>query len=185
MVRLDRITTRGGDDGETSLGDGRRVPKTDPRIVALGAVDELNATIGVAIADGVGNAAEGLRAVQNDLFDLGAGIAVPKSDDNSESRLRIHDDRIGWLETWIEADNEWLEPLSSFVLPGGTPAAARLHVARAVCRRAEIAVLGIPDFEDAAAHRYLNRLSDLLFVLARAANDEGRSDVLWIPGGKR
>lgn len=187
MVRLDRIYTGGGDAGETSLADGSRVPKTDPRVVALGAVDELNAVLGVAIADGLpADVADGLRAVQNDLFDLGADVAVPESAEPSESRLRVNTEQAKRLERWIDEVNERLDPLTSFVLPGGTPAAARLHHARAVCRRAEIVVLSLAgDGSHAAARLYLNRLSDLLFVLARAANDDGRGDVLWQPGANR
>jgi cob(I)alamin adenosyltransferase len=197
MLRLDRITTGGGDGGETSLGDGSRVPKTDPRIVALGAVDELNAALGLVIADGTpqhglpDDVAARLRSVQNDLFDLGADLCVPETaptdDPANVPRLRLRDEQITQLETWLADVNARLQPLASFVLPGGTPAAARLHLARAVCRRAEIATVALaaagPANDHPRVRTYLNRLSDLLFVLARAANDDGRTDVLWQPGG--
>ncbi|HEX6987824.1 MAG TPA: cob(I)yrinic acid a,c-diamide adenosyltransferase [Planctomycetaceae bacterium] len=184
MVYLDRLYTRSGDGGETGLGDGSRVRKTHPRVVALGAVDELNAALGVALAGDLDPAVRGLLAgVQNDLFDLGADLAVPLSDD--PSRLRMTPDRVAGLERRIDAATPRLEPLRSFVLPGGTPAAAALHLARAVCRRAEIETLRLAETEplNPPAAVYLNRLSDLLFALARLANDGGRADVLWKPGG--
>jgi cob(I)alamin adenosyltransferase len=167
-VRLTRIYTRGGDKGETSLGDGSRVSKLDPRVAAIGDVDELNSLIGWA---------GGLEGVQNELFDLGADLSVPYA--GNEDRLRITDDAIDRLEQEIEAANAALPELRSFVLPGGEERAARLYLARAVCRRAERAVLAVPDTNSLVAV-YLNRLSDLLFVLARAAN-EG-DEPLWKPG---
>jgi len=188
MVYLDRIYTRSGDAGETSLGDGTRVPKTVPRIAAYGTVDELNAVVGIArtttLPAGVGDV---LGAIQNDLFDLGADLCVPEADTPPETApLRVRAGQVERLEKWIDGFNESLEPLDSFVLPAGTPAAAALHHARTVCRRAEIAVLELvasePVNEQVTA--YLNRLSDLLFVLARVANDNGRDDVTWIPGGE-
>jgi cob(I)alamin adenosyltransferase len=170
-VRLTRIYTRGGDKGETSLGDGSRVPKLDPRVAAMGDVDELNSFVGWA---------GGLDEVQNELFDVGADLSVPYA--GNEDRLRITDEAIERLEREIEAVNTTLPDLKSFVLPGGSERAARLFVARAVCRRAERAVLAVPDTNPLAAV-YLNRLSDLLFVLARAANAEAGVDgPLWRPG---
>ena len=170
-VRLTRIYTRGGDKGETSLGDGSRVSKLDSRVAAMGDVDELNSVIGWA---------GGLDQVQNELFDVGADLSVPYA--GNEDRLRITDEAIERLEREIEAANATLPELKSFVLPGGSERAARLFVARAVCRRAERAVLAVSDVNPLVAV-YLNRLSDLLFVLARAANAEAGSDEpLWRPG---
>lgn len=167
-VRLTRIYTRGGDKGETSLGDGSRVSKLDPRVAALGEVDELNSLLGLA---------GGLDRIQNELFDLGADLSVPFA--GSEDRLRITQEAIERLEREIDDANETLPELKSFVLPGGTPRAAQLFLARAVCRRAERAVLAVPDANPLCAV-YVNRLSDLLFVLARAAN--GGEELLWKPG---
>ena len=168
-VRLTSIYTGGGDKGETSLGDGSRVSKLDPRIAALGDVDELNSVLGWCAA--------GLDRIQNELFDLGADLSVPGGD-----RLRIEQPSVDRLEAEIDAANSRLEPLKSFVLPGGTETAARLYVARAVCRRAERAVLAV-DGANPLAAIYLNRLSDLLFVLARLAN--GGDELLWRPGDSR
>jgi cob(I)alamin adenosyltransferase len=168
-VRLTRIYTRGGDAGETSLGDGSRVPKSDPRVVATGDVDELNSLLGWVDA--------GLERIQNELFDLGADLSRPGAD-----HLRIEQSYVDRLEAEIDEANAALEPLKSFVLPGGTESAARLYLARAVCRRAERSVLAVGDANPLAAV-YLNRLSDLLFVLARAAN--GGNEPLWKPGGER
>jgi cob(I)alamin adenosyltransferase len=170
-VRLTRIYTRGGDKGETSLGDGSRVSKLDPRVVAMGDVDELNSLVGWA---------GGLDRVQNELFDLGADLSVPFA--QGDGRLRITDDTVGRLEQEIDEANASLPELKSFVLPGGGERAARLFLARAVCRRAERAALAVPDTNPLAAV-YLNRLSDLLFVLARAANaEDGVDEPLWRPG---
>jgi cob(I)alamin adenosyltransferase len=186
-VRLTRIYTRGGDAGETSLGDGTRVPKTDPRVVAYGAVDELNAAIGVALAPASEAPAE-LRAplerVQNELFDLGADLCVPFDADGD--RLRVTQGQVDALERDCDRWNEQLPPLRSFVLPGGSEAAARLHVARTVCRRAEQLTLAAAAATgvNPLALTYLNRLSDLLFILARAAN-AGADEPLWKPGGSR
>jgi len=183
-VRLTRIYTRGGDRGETSLGDGSRVPKLDPRIRAYGAVDELNATLGLVLAT---DAPDGLRAllerVQNQLFDLGADLSVPWG---VEGRLRVEQSQIGGLERACDEWNEGLPELKSFVLPGGTELAARLHVARTVCRRVEReALAAAQDVElNPLALVYLNRLSDLLFILARAAN-AGGDEPLWKPGASR
>ena len=170
-VRLTRIYTRGGDRGETSLGDGSRVSKLDPRVAAMGDVDELNSLLGLA---------GGLDRVQNELFDLGADLSVPYA--GNEERLRITDDAVGRLEAEIDEANTRLPELKSFVLPGGSERAAQLFLARAVCRRAERTVLAAPDANPLAAI-YLNRLSDLLFVLARASNAEAGVDgPLWRPG---
>jgi cob(I)alamin adenosyltransferase len=170
-VRLTRIYTRGGDKGETSLGDGSRVSKLDQRVAAMGDVDELNSLVGWA---------GGLDRIQNELFDLGADLSVPYA--GHEDRLRVTDEAISRLEREIDAVNETLPDLKSFVLPDGSERAARLFLARAVCRRAERAVLAVPDTNPLAAI-YLNRLSDLLFVLARAANTEaGVDEPLWSPG---
>jgi cob(I)alamin adenosyltransferase len=170
-VRLTRIYTRGGDKGETSLGDGSRVSKLDPRVAAIGDVDELNSLVGWA---------EGLDRIQNELFDLGADLSVPFVE--GDDRLRVTDEAVDRLEQEIDDANASLPDLKSFVLPGGSERAARLFIARAVCRRAERAVLAVPETNPLAAV-YLNRLSDLLFVLARAANAEaGVTGPLWRPG---
>jgi len=187
MVYLNRIYTRTGDDGTTGLGDGNRVPKTHPRIVAYGGVDELNSVIGLALcADLPDWIAQRLREIQNDLFDLGADLCVPESSDAPATPpLRATAGQTERLEKWIDEANERLEPLTSFILPGGTPAAARLHHVRTVCRRIEIDVWKLAEFESINPQvlMYLNRLSDLLFVLARVANDDGSRDILWVPGG--
>jgi cob(I)alamin adenosyltransferase len=170
-VRLTRIYTRGGDKGETSLGDGSRVSKLDPRVAAIGDVDELNSLVGWA---------RGLDRIQNELFDLGADLSVPFV--AGDERLRVTDEAVNRLEQEIDEANASLPELKSFVLPGGSERAGRLFLARAVCRRAERAVLAVPDTNPLAAV-YLNRLSDLLFVLARAANAEaGVTGPLWRPG---
>lgn len=183
-VRLTRIYTRAGDTGETSLGEGSRVPKTDLRIEAYGTVDELNSFLGLALAGDLPNElVPWLEQVQNDLFDLGADLSVPLEDDRRE-RLRVTAEQVERLEELCDLVNERLEPLKSFILPGGTEASARLHVARAVCRRAErLAVaLAAEHGVNPAALSYLNRLSDLLFILARTAN-AGSPEPLWRPGG--
>ncbi len=182
-VRLTRIYTRAGDAGETSLGDGSRVPKTDPRIEAYGAVDELNSLLGLVLAGELfAEFRPWLEQVQNDLFDVGADLSVPLEDERE--RLRVTTAQVERLEELCDLVNERLEPLKSFILPGGTEAAARLHVARSVCRRAErLAVdLAGKSSVNPAALAYLNRLSDLLFILARAAN-AGTAEPLWRPGG--
>ena len=176
-VRLTRIYTRGGDAGETSLGDGSRVSKTDARVAAVGDVDELNSLIGWARAEPGASAV--LARVQNELFDLGADLATPATD--KKERLRVSQESIDRLEAECDAANASLEPLKSFVLPGGSELAARLFVARAVCRRAERAALRV-DSVGPLVVAYLNRLSDLLFILARAAN-AGSAETLWQPGG--
>ena len=183
-VRLDRIYTRGGDGGETSLGDGSRVSKTDPRIEAYGTVDELNSAIGFALAgDLPATSRPWLERIQNELFDLGADLSVPFTDEKKE-RLRITQSQVDHLEELCDRANEGLERLRSFVLPGGTDGAARLHLARTVCRRAERLAVGLAaiDSVNPLAIAYLNRLSDLLFILARGANT-GSAEPLWQPGG--
>jgi len=192
MVHLDRIYTRGGDRGMTSLGDGTRVPKTDPRIVAYGTVDELNAVLGVVVRQpGLGTTAKRqLRDIQNDLFDVGADLCVPRpSEEAAGARLRVAESQVARLERAIDAYTAALKPLQSFVLPGGSAAAAWLHMGRVVCRRAEQQVAALleraPGSTGDQVLVYLNRLSDLLFVMARWANDRGRGDVLWIPGANR
>ncbi len=189
MVYLNRIYTKSGDGGETSLGDGRRVPKTDLRIRAYGGVDELNAVLGLTVASRPSDdLARTLTHIQNDLFDVGADLCVPESDEPpAHSPLRVTKAQVEQLEHWIDAANEQLSPLTSFILPGGSVVAAHLHHARTVCRRVEIGVLELTAQErvNPQVAIYLNRLSDLLFVLARAANDNGRGDVLWVPGANR
>jgi cob(I)alamin adenosyltransferase len=183
-VRLTRIYTRAGDTGETSLGDGSRVRKTDTRIEAYGTVDELNSLIGwVLAADVPDEFRPWLEQIQNDLFDVGADLSVPAED--TRERLRIEQAQVGRLEELCDLVNARLEPLKSFVLPGGGEAAARLHVARAVCRRAERLTVGLAETASVnpAAVAYLNRLSDLLFILARAANPG--TETLWKPGSSR
>jgi len=175
-VRLTRIYTRGGDEGETSLGDGSRVPKNHPRVEASGEVDELNSLIGWAAAlDGSPGL---LRRIQNELFDLGADLSTPET--RGRERLRLSHEQVERLERDCDAANAHLEPLKSFVLPGGTELASRLYLARAVCRRAERSVLRVEEVNPLVAV-YLNRLSDLLFILARTAN-AGVEETLWKPG---
>ena len=187
MVTLTRIYTRGGDAGETSLGDGRRVPKSDLRVAAYGTVDETNSVIGLARLSTEGDVDAMLARIQNDLFDLGADLCTPSDGRKEEGALRIVDAQVERLEHEIDRMNERLKPLTSFILPGGAPAAAALHLARTVCRRAERLICELAQHEpvnDAAIH-YINRLSDHLFVLARHLNGDGATDVLWIPGGHR
>ena len=181
-VNLTRIYTRLGDDGETHLGDMSRVPKTHPRIEAYGTVDELNAQIGVALTiDGLPDRhADWLRRIQNDLFDVGADLSVPEG--GERERLRVRPEQTAWLEEACDEANADLAPLKSFVLPGGSPAAAQLHVCRTVCRRAERRVLEVEELNRECV-RYLNRLSDLLFILSRGAN--AGAEPLWEPGRYR
>ena len=197
MVKLNVIYTRTGDKGETGLGDGSRRPKSDARVQAMGDVDETNSAIGLALI-AVGNASDAadlaiepmLQRIQNDLFDLGADLCLPRRADEAPGAvLRVAPSQVKALEKAIDALNEKLHPLRSFVLPGGTAAAAALHQARVVCRRAERAMVALAAIEGEevgeAALAYVNRLSDYLFVAARAANDFGRSDILWAPGANQ
>ena len=191
MVVLNRIYTRTGDDGTTALGSGERRPKYDLRVEAYGSVDETNAAIGVVrlhLAE-MPELDRMLGLIQNDLFDLGADLCFPDATKDARGRLSVTDAQVERLERDIDRLNEKLAPLTSFILPGGTPAAAYLHVARTVCRRAERDIVELaakPDepVSEAAIH-YMNRLSDLLFVAARAANHNGAGDVLWVPGQNR
>ena len=192
MVKLNKIYTRTGDDGSTGLVDGSRLPKHAARMEAIGAVDEANSALGLAaVALAGGPHADALFRIQNDLFDLGADLATPADKDEefapSDMVLRIVAAQVTWLEQAIDALNAQLEPLTSFVLPGGSEQAARLHVARASVRRAERAMTAMAqgDATNPQALAYINRLSDYLFVLARIANDAGRGDVRWIPGANR
>ena len=188
MVFLSRIYTKSGDTGETGLGDGARVPKDHPRVTAYGEVDELNSVLGLFAAycpDVVER--QFLHTVQNDLFDLGADLCVPPVDAEEPAHaLRIVEEQYLRLERAIDRWNEDLEPLKSFILPGGTPAAAWLHLARTVCRRAERSLVTLMRMEPVNKHAliYLNRLSDFLFVLGRRANTK-TGDVLWVPGQSR
>jgi cob(I)alamin adenosyltransferase len=181
-VNLTRIYTRLGDGGETHLGDMSRVPKTHPRIEAYGVVDELNAQLGLALAAGdlPAGQAQWLAHIQNDLFDVGADLSVPESGDAGRERLRVVPEQVAWLEERCDEVNATLAPLRSFVLPGGSRAAAHLHVCRTVCRRAERRALLVEEANPEIV-RYLNRLSDLLFILSRAAN-AGGEEPLWQPG---
>ena len=186
MVTLSKIYTRGGDTGQTSLGDGARRAKHDLRIAAYGTVDEANAAIGLARLHVEGEIDALLSRVQNDLFDLGADLCMPEHGRRT-GVLRIAGSQVAGLETAIDRHNKGLEALKSFILPGGTHAAAHLHLARTVTRRAERLTIALAQAElvNPEAVKYLNRLSDLLFVLGRHANDGGRADVLWVPGANR
>ncbi len=189
MVKLDKIYTRGGDKGETSLGDGRRVPKHDPRVAAFGAVDECNSVLGLARLALAGDADADaiLGRIQNDLFDLGADLCTPEAADPKWPPLRIVAAQVERLEREIDAMNARIPPLNSFILPGGSAAAAWLHLARTVARRAErdMTALAAREPLNPVAIHYINRLSDHLFVLARRMNDNGARDVLWVPGQNR
>jgi cob(I)alamin adenosyltransferase len=201
MVKLNKIYTRTGDDGTTGLGDGQRRAKFDPRVAAYGEVDETNSAIGLArLATAAANHADlalidaMLKRIQNDLFDLGADLCMPALK-NVESRkaarppLRMVAHQVDWLEVAIDQLNAELAPLRSFVLPGGTPAAAALHQARTICRRAERQIVELAALENgtvgAPAIAYINRLSDFLFVAARFANNRGKDDILWVPGANQ
>jgi cob(I)alamin adenosyltransferase len=188
MVKLNKIYTKIGDKGTTGLGSGARVPKYNLRIVAYGTVDETNAALGLARLHTKGELDAALERIQNDLFDLGADLCVP-NDKKGDEALRIVGAQVERLESEIDAMNENLKLLTSFVLPGGTLAAAHLHMARTICRRAERLMVEVAEQKDEdvneAALRYINRLSDYLFVAARVANDNGARDVLWIPGANR
>jgi len=184
-VNLTRIYTRLGDAGETHLGDMSRVAKTHPRIEAYGTVDELNSHIGVLLASGElpSNYAQWLQRIQNDLFDVGADISAPAEQRGGRERLRVVPEQTGWLEERCDEVNSTLEPLKSFVLPGGTRAAAQLHVCRTVCRRAERRAIVCGEELNPEVVRYLNRLSDLMFILSRGANRG--EEPLWEPGRHR
>ncbi len=186
MVKLTRIYTRGGDKGKTSLGDGKRVPKHDARVAAYGTVDEANAAIGVAKLHAKGRAAAMLARIQNDLFDLGADLCFPE-DREDRPALRIVPSQTERLEREIDAMNAEMKPLASFILPGGSAASANLHLARAIVRRAERTMTALAERApvNPEAIRYVNRLSDHLFVLARYLNKKGRGDPLWKPGATR
>ena len=187
MVTLNRIYTKTGDKGETALGDGSRRLKYDLRVAAYGTVDETNCAVGVARLHTDGELDAMLSRIQNDLFDLGADLCAPEDGRRGGDRLRIAETQVERLEREIDAMNETLNPLTSFVLPGGTAAAAHLHLARAIARRAERLIVELAQAEtvSAVAIRYINRLSDHLFVASRFANDGGAKDVLWIPGANR
>jgi cob(I)alamin adenosyltransferase len=188
MVYLSRIYTKTGDQGDTSLGDGQRVPKDHPRVAAYGSVDELNAVLGLVRASAPpldDDVRTLLDSIQNDLFDVGADLCVPATPEEAPGQvLRVRAEQALRLEQAIDRYNENLQPLRSFVLPGGTIAAAWCHVARTVCRRAErdVVTLARAETVNPQVIIYLNRLSDLLFVLARTCNENGRNDVLWVPG---
>ncbi|MDX2308734.1 MAG: cob(I)yrinic acid a,c-diamide adenosyltransferase [Hyphomicrobium sp.] len=193
MVKLNKIYTRTGDDGTTGLGTGERIPKDAARIAAYGTVDETNACLGlvrVALAGGHQGVDLKIERIQNDLFDLGADLCVPdRGEPLPYEPLRITDAQVARLEAEIDEMNAELKPLKSFILPGGSPAAAALHLARTVCRRAEremVTLAALPDEPvSGAALKYINRLSDFLFVAGRYVNDRGLSDVLWVPGQNR
>ena len=192
MVVLSKIYTRTGDDGTTALGSGRRVAKYDLKVEAYGTLDETNAAIGLARLHTRNSAPEldaMLARIQNDLFDLGADLCFPDETRDARGRLQVSDTQVNRLESEIDALNRELQPLRSFVLPGGTPAASFLHLARTTSRRAERLVVALAARPDepvgAPALRYINRLSDFLFVAARFANDKGKSDVTWVPGENR
>lgn len=192
MVKLDKIYTRGGDKGQTSLGDGERVAKHDPRVAAYGTTDECNGILGLsrqhtAQLDDGGDADGMIARIQNDLFDLGADLCTPEQEDPKYPPLRMSPEQVTRLENEIDAMNAEIPPLTSFILPGGSAAAAWLHLARTVARRAEREMTATAETQDInpVAIQYINRLSDHLFVLARKLNDNGATDVLWIPGQNR
>jgi len=190
MVHLNRIYTKTGDGGTTHLGDGSQLPKHHARVDSYGTTDELSSILGLVLAEGLDESsreAQWLRTIQNDLFDVGSDLCVPGE---AGEKLRITEGYVTRIEGWIDEINKGLEPLKSFILPGGTRSAAYLHVARTVCRRAERCVSQLmtlegPGHVNPEVLRYLNRLSDLLFVLARDANEGGTRDVLWVPGKNR
>lgn len=188
MVKLNKIYTKTGDKGDTGLGDGSRVRKYSQRVAAYGTVDETNAVIGVVRLHSTGSVDAALARVQNDLFDLGADLCTPENGKEAAgAALRVSDVQVARLEEEIDSLNASLNPLNSFILPGGSAVAAYLHLARTVCRRAERLMVELADHEkvNPAALRYINRLSDFLFVLGRHANDGGAADILWQPGQNR
>lgn len=189
MVKITSVTTRGGDTGKTSLGDGRRLSKHSLRIEAIGSVDEINSLIGLTLAvkphatgqESLVYLSHDLQIIQNDLFDVGADLCQPDAD---KAALRMTNEQVHRLDEWVERYNNYLSPLTSFVLPGGTVLAAHLHVCRASVRRAERSIIALHQDETLNEHliKYMNRLSDVLFVMARVANNNGHNDVLWVPG---
>jgi|TARA_R100000005_G_scaffold96715_1_gene86597 cob(I)alamin adenosyltransferase len=187
MVKLTKIYTRGGDKGQTSLGDGERVSKADLRVDAYGDVDETNAIIGLVRLHVKGETDKMLSRIQNDLFDLGADLCTPEKENPKYPPLRIIQQQVDRLEQEIDQLNSELSPLNSFILPGGSAASSYLHLARTVCRRAERRIIALADSEhvNTAAIAYINRLSDFLFVLGRFLNNKGAEDVLWVPGANR
>ncbi len=190
MVVLSKIYTRTGDKGDTALGDGTRRAKHDLRVSAYGTTDELNSTLGLARLHATGDTDAALARIQNDLFDCGADLCRPDRENDATAEyppLRMVDSQVSRLEQEIDAMTKVLEPLRSFILPGGSPLAAHLHLCRTVARRAERLCVDLACHEDVnpAATKYLNRLSDWFFVAARMANDDGRDDVLWVPGANR
>ncbi|QRZ13312.1 cob(I)yrinic acid a,c-diamide adenosyltransferase [Paracoccus methylovorus] len=190
MVVLNKIYTRTGDKGETALSNGERVPKHSLRVEAYGTVDELNATLGLARLHATDTLAQRIAVIQNDLFDLGADLSRPRMEEDAEAPypvLRIIDAQVERLETEIDEMNAHIAPLRSFILPGGSALSAHLHLSRTVARRAERAAVALAAAESAnpAAVKYLNRLSDWLFVAGRVANDNGTQDILWVPGASR
>lgn len=187
MVKLDKIYTRGGDKGETSLTDGTRTKKYAPRVEAYGSIDESNSIIGIARLHTNGENDEMLSRIQNDLFDLGADVSLPMGTKFEEHALRINEKQIERLENEIDHMNADIAPLTSFVLPGGSPASAYLHQARTVVRRAERLLVHVSEKEEISQFtiQYLNRLSDHLFVMSRKTNNNGKEDVLWVPGQNR
>ena len=187
MVKLTKIYTRGGDKGQTSLGDGERVSKADLRVDAYGDVDETNAIIGLVRLHVTGETDKMLSRIQNDLFDLGADLCTPEKENPKYPPLRIIQQQVDRLEQEIDQLNSELSPLNSFILPGGSAASSYLHLARTVCRRAERRIIALADSEhvNTAAIAYINRLSDFLFVLGRFLNNKGAEDVLWVPGANR
>jgi cob(I)alamin adenosyltransferase len=190
MVVLNKIYTKTGDDGETALGNGARVAKHSLRVNSYGTVDEVNATVGLARQHATGEMGAMLGRIQNDLFDLGADLCTPNMEKDAEAPyppLRVIDSQVERLEREIDAMNKDLQPLRSFILPGGTPLAAQMHLCRTVARRAERLVVELATMEsiNPAAVKYLNRLSDWFFVAGRVANNGGADDVLWVPGANR
>lgn len=187
MVKLTKIYTRGGDKGETTLGDGNRTPKYDLRVAAYGTVDEANATIGLARLHTINEADQMLSRIQNDLFDLGADLCRPEEGPNAKKAMRIVSAQVNRLEMEIDSMNEKLDDLTSFILPGGSPASAHLHLSRTVTRRAERLISELSQRENInpQALSYINRLSDHLFQLARLHNEGGKKDILWTPGANR
>lgn len=186
MVQLTRIYTRGGDKGKTSLGDGTRVSKNSIRMEAIGSIDEVNAFLGICQLHADSQIREVLRKIQNDLFDIGADLCCPHEEAGTQ-RLRLDSSRVSWMESQIDELNADLKPLNSFVLPGGSEAASFLHAARTITRRAERVLVMLAETEEINTEiiKYVNRLSDYLFVLARFLNDKGARDVLWVPGGNK